>query len=498
VVPKIAKRGGSFKGAAAYYLHDKGAETNRRVAFCQTENLPVAEPELAWRWMAFTAKHAGILKADARVAPTGRKMQKPVYTLSLSWSPEESPSRAEMIAAAHSALQAVGLSKCQTLLVAHNDEPHPHIHAIVNLVDPDTGKVRDPGLDRRKLSRWAEDYEKAQGKVRCEQRVENNARRDKGELVKDRQSKTRQDIDQEKWIEGRILAERQRRQLEGQEKDRGALKDRAREDAQAIRAHVKAHFRPEWAAYFKQKREDARTIKHARLSFLSRMRTAIKQRDRLNPDGKDWVGNLMQQFLRSGALAEALQAAQERELDQLRKRMSELRTAAVAEVWAAHRHDSRKLEVRHTIERAMPPPLAPPDEAAHRADLRARFRARDKVREREAEKARQKSTLVADKEQARGTRRGPRAAGDYEALKSATPAPPTREDRPVRGARPGPRRAGDYEALKPATRTPATPPKDEEERRREALRAEFRQQAEEIARRRRERKHKDRDRDRER
>src|SRR5262249_22319931 len=159
------------------------------VAFSSTENLPTEEPELAWRLMAYTVKHAGILKHDAGVARAGPKAQKPVYTLSLSWAPDEVPSRGEMIAAAQSALKAIGLSKCQTLLVAHKDEPHPHIHAIVNLVDPDTGRVRNPGMDRKTLSRWAEQYEKQQGKVRCGQRVENNARRDRGEHVKDCRSK---------------------------------------------------------------------------------------------------------------------------------------------------------------------------------------------------------------------------------------------------------------------------------------------------------------------
>lgn len=468
MTPKVAKRGGSFKGAAAYYLHDKGADTNRRVAFSVTRNLPTEEPELAWRWMAHTAKHTGVLKHDAGVARSGTKMRKPVYTLSLSWHADDKPTPDLMVAMMDSALKKIGLARCQSLYVAHNDTDHPHIHALVNLVDPDNGKIIDPGWDKDKLSRWAQRYETERGVIRCQRRVENNARRDRGEWVRDRHSKTRQDLDQEKWIEGRILAERRRQRGEWQLRARDALKARAKEEARAVHARIKKKYRPEWAAYFKQKRKDARTIKHAKISFLSRMRTAIMQHGRLQVEGGDWVASLARQMLRSRALAEAMQAAQERELEQLRQRMAEERKTAITEFWAGHKRDYRSLKERHAEARELPAaPLAPADEAAHRADLRARFSARDKVRERQKQAAEAKPPPAPEKPRAPGVRPGPRRADDYDALKFATPTPPTPE---------------------------------EEERRREELRAEFRRQAEEIARRRKERsqKEKDRDRDRER
>ena len=461
MVPKIAKRGASFRGAAAYYLHDKGADTNRRVAFCQTENLAVADPELAWRMMAFTARNAGILKHDAGVAATGRKMEKPVYTLSLSWSPEENPGRDEMIAAAHSALKAIGLSKCQTLLVAHNDQPHPHIHAIVNLVDPDTGKVRDPGLDRRKLSRWAEDYEKRQGQVRCKQRVENNARRDKGEPARDRHSKTRQDVEQAKLIEKRLLAKQKRIRPARQAADRQALQQRARQEAEAIRTQIKEKFRPEWAKLYQRMRQDARDLGNAEKNALSRMRTLARNRSLMKVEGRDWIAAIMQGLNKARAAAAEQQAAQESALRRLRRRMADERAAAVAAVWADHRRDRRVLGRLHADARKSP--------AARASENR------DKP-----------------------SRPGPRGTGQYEALKSATPPASALGKDEVRGTRPGPGRDRQYDALKQAT--PATPTREEEDRRREELKAEFRKQAEEIARRRKERsqKQKDRDRDRER
>jgi hypothetical protein len=51
MVPKVAGKGKSFKGAGLYYLHDKKASTANRVAFTLTENLPTANPELALRFM---------------------------------------------------------------------------------------------------------------------------------------------------------------------------------------------------------------------------------------------------------------------------------------------------------------------------------------------------------------------------------------------------------------------------------------------------------------
>ena len=59
---------------------------------------------------------------------------------------------------------------------------------IVNRVDLETGKAA--GVDRSKLrlSKWAEGYEQKQGRIRCEERVTNNARHGRGERVHHRGS----------------------------------------------------------------------------------------------------------------------------------------------------------------------------------------------------------------------------------------------------------------------------------------------------------------------
>lgn len=184
MIPREAKRGTSFKGAGMYYLHDKNALTDERVAFTQTENLPTDDPELATRWMAYTALHADELKQQAGVERTGRKASRPVFCFSLSWHPEENPDQEHMVATGRSALTALGLQEHQTVMVAHRDEAYSHLHLMCNLVHPEHGKTHTLQYSRKRLSEWAEAYERENGKIYCEQRVENNRRRKEGEYVK--------------------------------------------------------------------------------------------------------------------------------------------------------------------------------------------------------------------------------------------------------------------------------------------------------------------------
>ena len=80
-------------------------------------------------------------------------------------------------------LKALGLEGHEALIAAHDDTRHPHVHVIANRVDPETGKAAKLGNSKLRLSRWAEGYEREQGRIRCEARVKNNARRRAGEEV---------------------------------------------------------------------------------------------------------------------------------------------------------------------------------------------------------------------------------------------------------------------------------------------------------------------------
>ncbi len=80
-------------------------------------------------------------------------------------------------------LEALGLEGHEALIVAHDDPRHPHVHMIANRVDSEIGKAAKLGNRKPRLSRWAEGYQREQGRIRCEERVKNNARRREGEEV---------------------------------------------------------------------------------------------------------------------------------------------------------------------------------------------------------------------------------------------------------------------------------------------------------------------------
>lgn len=134
MVPKVAK-GRNFTGAGRYYLHDKRkpgeAEryTTERIEFVHTHNLPTSDGWKAIKWMAHTAMRQDQLKLAAiergeGISLKGRKSQYPVYAYSLSWHPEQVPSRKDMIEAATQSLKVNNLDKgYEVLMVSHNDEP---------------------------------------------------------------------------------------------------------------------------------------------------------------------------------------------------------------------------------------------------------------------------------------------------------------------------------------------------------------------------------------
>ncbi|MFN0132759.1 MAG: hypothetical protein ACKVW3_09560 [Phycisphaerales bacterium] len=90
MVPKLHAKGTSFRGAAAYLLHDKNrAKTSNRVAWTETRNLATGDPHVAWKLMAATAMDRERLKRGAGVKNSGRKSGDVVLHRTLSWHPGE-------------------------------------------------------------------------------------------------------------------------------------------------------------------------------------------------------------------------------------------------------------------------------------------------------------------------------------------------------------------------------------------------------------------------
>ena len=185
--------GKSFKGLAAYLLHDAArAATAERVDWVESINLDGADPETAWRLMAKTALNADALKAAAGIKK-GRKAVNTVFHLALTFNPDDNPSAELQRLAVQGALKAIGLDAYQALAVAHRDKDHAHVHVMVNLIHPETGlsaaskqpdgKPAILSYTQRKLSKWAEGFEREHGLIVTEGRLANANKRAQGQQV---------------------------------------------------------------------------------------------------------------------------------------------------------------------------------------------------------------------------------------------------------------------------------------------------------------------------
>ncbi len=171
MIAKLSKRGTSFKGVSAYLLHDKREEgdrqinTSERVEWTATRNIMSDNAQFAFRVMSATAMDKDRLKQDAGISTAGRKSKGDVYHYSLAWHPDEQGkfSKEDMLSAVDSSLKAIGAENHQAVIVSHNDEPQPHVHIVVNLVDPKTGKNLPLNYDRKRLDEWAYEYRKERG-----------------------------------------------------------------------------------------------------------------------------------------------------------------------------------------------------------------------------------------------------------------------------------------------------------------------------------------------
>ena len=194
MIATVHKGGASFKGVVDYCLSEgrarederdeRGGDKAGRVAWSETRNVAAEDPRQAARVMAATASRSEDLKQLAGVKAGGRALEKPVCHYSLSWGKDEKPNLQAMGRAVTESLEKMGLADRQAVMIAHRDTEHPHVHVVVNRVSVEDGRAAKLGNSYLKLSRWAEGYEREQGRIRCPQRVENNAGRDRGEWVR--------------------------------------------------------------------------------------------------------------------------------------------------------------------------------------------------------------------------------------------------------------------------------------------------------------------------
>lgn len=312
MTPVILSNGRSFKGAAAYYLHDRGkAATAERVAWAETVNLQTADPERAWRMMADTAMSQAELKLAAGVKATGRKLNAPVFTYVLSWHEQDRPTDQDMREAARETLKRLGMNDRQAIIVRHTDTANPHVHVMVNRVSPETGVAAGLSNSKTILQDWALEYQRARGQTHCPAREENRKRREQGETVR-APRKPRAPFEAERdtgndnlagefvkteqrqkdaalYERGRQLRSSHARQWGELNRTYGVVQGRLQTATQGLKdaksAEIKDQAKGRWRDLFRQQKEDRATFEAAERGFLSRLWSmafvfhAIRQQD---------------------------------------------------------------------------------------------------------------------------------------------------------------------------------------------------------------------------
>lgn len=184
MVPKINNQGYSFKGIIAYLMHDKKSlDTSERVRWYETGNMFTDDSEKAAKVMAWTDLNSDHLKEQSGGSRAGRKAENgAVYHFSLAWNGKETPDAKHQHEYALSNLEKLNLQNHEYVLVAHNDTDHDHVHVVVNLTNPETGRRAELKYSKRKMQGLALDYEKEHG-IYCEKRFENEQERENVRLT---------------------------------------------------------------------------------------------------------------------------------------------------------------------------------------------------------------------------------------------------------------------------------------------------------------------------
>ncbi|GAB4199161.1 MAG: hypothetical protein Tsb002_34480 [Wenzhouxiangellaceae bacterium] len=139
-----AKQPASFKSSALYLAGRSKGQSPERVAWMEARNLETTDPKAA----------AAVMEATAA---QNVRCKKPVYHFVLSFDPKDAKrgkvSPEAMREIAGEAIERLELNEYQTLIYAHKDTKHPHMHFLVNRIHPVTGKALSRHNDGRNLTR---------------------------------------------------------------------------------------------------------------------------------------------------------------------------------------------------------------------------------------------------------------------------------------------------------------------------------------------------------
>lgn len=397
MIPKIHAKGSSFKGCANYVLHDKDAQTSERVAWSETVNLSTSNPHVAWKVMAATSMDQDRLKEEAGVKNTGRKSKDHVQHVTLSWHADEAKelTQDEQLRAAKWFLREIKADDRQAMIVAHNDEPQPHVHLIINRVSPKDGRILPSSFEKMKSSRWAEKYEKERGKIFCHQRVINNAARKRGEYVRGKKDTARHVYEAAQKVANdnskkKALLEQHRKKAAAIAKADREAKERHKKEFAKLQADRKAQqaklkeqikagiekdkqkardsFRKRWEKQHFEQQAKIKAFEKNEKTIKGRMKNALELVQWRNligrqPGAKTTLSKAFKILSNEGARKDALDKQFKRQEQQLKKdQEAKVKDAAAAakQDWEKKQAERRKqfeqnrndLILKHRLERA--------------------------------------------------------------------------------------------------------------------------------------------------
>lgn len=145
MIPKV-KTGSSFSGVLNYTLQD-------------TKHAIIIDKNV----LGSTAHE--LTSSFERVAELNTRAEKKVKHFSLSFAPEDRAklNPGTMAQISQEFLKKMGYHNNQYVVIQHNDTKHPHLHIVVNRIDPDTCRAVNDSNEKFKGSRIARELEQAHG-----------------------------------------------------------------------------------------------------------------------------------------------------------------------------------------------------------------------------------------------------------------------------------------------------------------------------------------------
>jgi len=391
MIPRLHKRGTSFKGACGYILHDAQKTSRDRVLWSATQNL-ISKADDAWFEMFATTRDQAALKEQSGHSARGRKNTNPVLHMTLSWAVGESPTPEHMRETALSSLKAMGLEAHQAVMAAHCDKDHLHLHIVVNTIHPETGITAPLKYTKERLSRWAEAYEREHG-IHCEQRIINNDERRraldqqpihhvtaaeamrlgqglgneplkqqprprkpvkhrsphrqrhiaKADVI-DRMKRYRAEFDHRHMVERDETWSRHRQEF-------AELVTTTKQAAVVAQDYVEKKYKPHWRELYAAQRKESRSVAKDRNHIFERAVYVFVNADRLGSGKRLSLRNKIQLICSPTKLMDAVGRMHARE----RKGLAQIEKAETAErldrVWAHHQPRFDALRARQSAER---------------------------------------------------------------------------------------------------------------------------------------------------